>query len=228
MATVSASTTKTALEPEERFVLRNVGWSGYEALLAMIGDGHTRVTYDRGDAELMSPSHHHDYYKVILGHIVATITEELGIDCHDTGSTTWKKPLEDRGLEPDQCFYLKNIDNIPHKLGAIDLSVDPPPDLAIEIEITRSVLDHMGVYAALGIPEVWRFDGDTLLIERLGPDSRYTHVPASIELPPVSPVEIVHWVREAEGTWSRTRWNRAFREWVRAEVLPRWRGNRED
>ncbi len=228
MATVSASTTKTALEPEERFVLRNVGWSGYEALLAMIGDGHTRVTYDRGDAELMSPSSDHDDYAELIGDIVKAVAGELRVPYKSLRSTTWRKRSKERGLEADNCFYLASFPRIQGKRERFDLTVDPPPDLAVEVEISRSELDRMSVYAGLGVPEVWRFDGETLTIERLQDNGEYGTVERSAELPMVTPEEVVHWIKLAENNADQCEWDRNLREWVRAEVLPRWRENRGD
>jgi Uma2 family endonuclease len=228
MATVSASTTKTTPEPEERFVLRNVGWSGYEALLQMIGDRHTRVTYDRGDAELMSPSRDHDLFAELIGDIIKEVCRGLRLPSQSLRSTTWRARAKERGLEADNCFYLKSLPRIRGKRGDLDLTVDPPPDLAIEIEISRSALDRMGVYASLGVPEVWRFDGETLTIERLQDNGSYATAERSVELPAISPEEVVHWAQRGEEIDDHTEWGCDLREWVRAEVLPRWRGNRED
>ena len=224
MTTVVAVPSKRALEGEQRVVLRGVGWGGYEALLAMIGDGRVRITYDRGDAELMSPSYHHENSKKLLGWMIETVAEELDIDYEAAGSTTWRKEAVDRGLEADECFYFTNLERIREKRNRIDLTVDPPPDLAVEVEISRSALSRMGVYAALGVPEVWRFDGETLVIERLGAGGEYQPVDLSPGLPELTPGEAARWVRLAETTASRVQWNRRFRAWVRAELLPRREG----
>jgi len=224
MATALEMKTKRALEGEQRVVLRGVGWGGYEALLTMIGDGHVRVTYDRGDAELMSPSRDHEAYSRLIGRVVDTVTEELGIPCQGLRSTTWRKKVKDRGLEADDCFYLSSLPRIRVKRGNLDLNSDPPPDLAIEVEITRSALSRMGVYAALGVPEVWRFDGEILVIGHLQPDGTYKAVAASPGLPEIAPDEVVRWVLAGEETEDHSDWNRRFRAWVRAELLPRREG----
>lgn len=207
------------LEPERRFVLRGVGWEGYEALLKMVGDGHVRLTCDGKDVELMSPSQDHDQFKRMIGRLIETLTLDLNLPCESLGSTTWRRRLKEQGLEPDECFYLANSERI---IGRkIDLTVDPPPDLAIEIEISRSALDRMGIYAALGVPEVWRFDGEQLTIELLQPDGTYQAVPASPSLPMLPPDEVVRWVEKGMGM-GQTPWLREFRDWVRAEVAPRF------
>jgi Uma2 family endonuclease len=222
MATAATPQPTRALEGERRFLLPGIGWEGYEALLKLIGDGRTRVTYDRGDAELMSPLYQHENFKKLFGRLIETLTEEQGIPCIGAGSTTWRKQSADRGLEPDECYYLANAGRVAGRLE-LDLTVDPPPDLAVEIEITRGTLDRMGVYAALGIPEVWRFDGDTLYIVLLQPDQTYRHAEVSRVLPAITADEVTHWIGLGR-TMDHTVWGRQFRAWVRDEVLPRVEG----
>jgi Uma2 family endonuclease len=202
-------------------VLRGVGWEGYETLMRLVGDGPVRLTYDRGDLELMSPSLDHEDYKNLLGRIIEAVTEELRIPCRGAGSTTWRKRARERGLEADECYYLANFARVRGKRGHLDLSIDPPPDLAVEVEISRSALDRMGVYAALGVPEVWRFDGEALAVHRLQPDGTYAVAPASPSLPMLAPGEVVRWLREAEALEDHSEWGRRFRDWVRDELAPR-------
>jgi Uma2 family endonuclease len=206
------------LIPEQRVVLSDMGWEGYEAMLKLIGDRPIRLTYDRGDLELMVPSLDHERYKSLLGRLIETLTLELDLPCDAAGSTTWRKQFEDRGLEPDECYYLSNAGRVAGR--KVDLSVDPPPDLAIEVEISRSALNRMGIYAALGVPEVWRFDGETLRVEQLQPDGTYREVAVSPSFPFLPLNEVVRWLRLAD-TMGQTPWLRQFREWVRDELGPR-------
>jgi Uma2 family endonuclease len=208
-------------EAEQRVVIRGVDWDGYEALLRLVGDGHVRITYDGEDAELMSPSYDHEDFKKMIARLIETLTLELNIPCQAAGSTTRRKRLKAKGLEPDECYYISNSERVAGR--RIDLTVDPPPDLAVEIEISRSALDRMAIYAALGVPEVWRYDGRTLRVERLRPDGTYAEVPASVELPSFPPGEVVRWLEKGRGQ-GQTAWLREFREWVRAELLPRHEG----
>jgi Uma2 family endonuclease len=203
------------LEPESRVVLHGVGWEGYETMLKLVGDRPVRLTYDRGDLELMVPSLDHERYKSLLGRLIETLTLELDLPCDAAGSTTWRKQLEDRGLEPDECYYLANAERVVGR--KVDLSVDPPPDLAIEIEISRSALDRLGIYAALGVPEVWRFDGEALRVEQLQADGTYQEVAVSPSFPFLPLNEVIRWLRRAE-TMGQTPWLRQFREWVREEL----------
>lgn len=218
MATTAAESRPKTRTPESRFVLYDVGWQGYETLLGLIGDRAIRLTYDRGSVEFMSPSQDHELYRLILGRIIDTLTEELFLPCIGAGSTTWRREDVDRGLEPDQCFYLANAGRVRGK--RIDLSVDPPPDLAIEIEISRSALDRMGIYAALGIPEVWRFDGESLRVERLQDDRTYAASEASLSFPFLPLGEIVRFLKLSE-SMDHGEWGRLFRGWVRDELAPR-------
>jgi Uma2 family endonuclease len=210
-----------SLVPEQRVIIRGIGWDGYEAILKLVGDQPVRLTYDRGDLELMAPSIDHEESKSLFGRIIETVTEELRIPCRAAGSTTWRKKAKERGLEADECYYIAAFPQVRGKRQEIDLIVDPPPDLAIEIEISRSALDRMGIYGALQVPEVWRFDGETLSIHHLQDDGMYAEVDTSPSLPFFHPGEIVDWLKQAEVIEDHSEWGRRFREWVRAELVPR-------
>jgi Uma2 family endonuclease len=219
MTTAVETTKPGTLMPEQRVVLRGVGWEGYETILALVGDQAVRLTYDRGDLELMSPSSDHEYFKTLLARLLETLVLDLKLPCEGAGSTTWRKKLKECGLEPDECYYLANSAQGAGR-KAINLNVDPPPDLAIEIEISRSALDRMGIYARLRVPEVWRFDGERLRVEQLQPDGTYAEASASAFLPFLPLDEVVRWIHLAEGQ-GQTPWLLAFREWVQNELIPR-------
>ena len=217
MATTTETRSRT-LDPESRFVIHNIDWDAYETMIALLGDRRgPRLTYDRGELELMAPSAEHEEYGKWLGRIIETVTEELRIPCRGMKSTTWRRKLKDRGLEPDECYYLARFPQVRGK-KKINLDVDPAPDLAIEIEISRSALDRMGIYAALGVSEVWRFDGETLTVEQLQPDGTYAVAAASLSLPMLPLEEVARWLRLAEEIEDHSEWNRRLREWVRLEL----------
>ena len=223
MATVTEHPATTSA-PEQRFVIRAVDWDWYEKLLELVGDrAAIRITYDRGNLELMSPALEHEDYKKLFGRFVETVTEELELPCRAAGSTTWKKRIADRGLEADESYYLANTHRMAGKREKVDLNVDPPPDLAIEIEISRSTLDRMAVYAALGVPEVWRFDGEALRVEQLH-DGAYAEVDHSSAFPFLRLDEIARWIAAAESAVDHSVWGRRLRQWVRDELLPRVQG----
>lgn len=210
----------------QRFVLSRVGWDGYQALLKLVGDRPIRITYDRGDVELMTPLSIHERYKRLIGRMIDVLTDEFDIDVMAAGSTTFNREDVDRGLEPDECYYFANAGRV-RDWRRIDLDVDPPPDLAIEIDITGSSLDRLNISAALRIPEVWRFDGETLIALLLQDDGTYMRAEKSLVLPFVPLGEIARFLREYESSID-THWARTFRAWVRDVLAPRVRGEGRD
>ncbi len=198
----------------QRFVFFHVSWDEYEAIRGLAGLRLTRMTYDRGILELMSPSMPHEEFARLFDILIQAVVEELDLPCLGLRSKTWKRKLLEKGIEADDCYYLANADRIVARGKKADLEVDPPPDLCIEVEITRSAVNKMGIYAALGVPEVWRFDGERLVVAVLGPNGTYAEATASLALPSLPVAEVVRLVREAEGM-DHTRWARLVRAWVR-------------
>ncbi len=147
-----------AVQPEQRLRLGAVEWSSYRAIADALRGRHVRVTYDQGNLELMTISRLHAQLSRLLGRLVFVLAEEAGKTLSSAGDMTCEREDLGRAVEPDECFY---IDNEPRMRGKveIDLSVDPPPDLAIEVEVSRSAASRLPIYAALGVPEVWRYDG---------------------------------------------------------------------
>src|SRR5437660_9856887 len=154
-----------------------------------------RLTYDRGELEIMSPLLEHDDDGRFLGDLVFVLTEELGMPLKRGGSTTLRRRLRRRGIEADECFWIANAHRMAGK-RRLDLRKDPPPDLAIEVDVTHSSLDRMGIYAALGVPEVWRLDGDTLTFHVLGLDGSYIESHASRSFPLVTPADLLNFLRQ--------------------------------
>jgi Uma2 family endonuclease len=210
---------KRALTPESRFVIYGLDWKGYETLLGLLGNQPgIHLSYDRGSVELMKGSQDHEQFSYLLGRVVGTLTDEFHLPCICLRCLTWRREILDRGLEADNCYYLANAPRVRGK--KIDLSVDPPPDLAIDIEISRGALDRMGIYAALRVPEIWRYDGETLRVELLQPDGTYAASETSMNFPFLPLDEVVRFLQQGEAM-DHTEWGRAFRAWVRAEVVPR-------
>ena len=225
MATATETTPATRAKPEvgeHRFIIYNVGWEGYEALLELFGDDGPRMNYSKGNVELMSPLIPHEQYSNLIGYMIECLTEELDIPRNALGSTTFKRRMADRGLEPDECYYIANAGRIRKHQRSPDLDVDPPPDLAIEIEITNSLLDKLGIYAGIGVPEIWRFDGEALIVLLLQPDGTYAESQTSASFPFLPMGEIVRFLHEYDPA-DETRWGRSFRAWVREVLLPIYR-----
>ncbi len=206
----------TAAPPEQRFLFYDMDWSFYDSLLERLGDRPVFVTYDRGNLEVMSPSRKHEAYAKLIGRLIETLTEELEIPLRSGRSTTFRRKDLDRGLEPDECYWLRNESRVRGKLE-LDLAHDSPPDLAVEVEISARLLDREGIYAALGVPELWRFDGERLRVSTLGPDGRYRPSAGSAALPGVPIPELERFLA-MWNTTDETTLVRAFREWVRHNV----------
>jgi Uma2 family endonuclease len=204
---------------EQRFRLSLVSWEKYEQMAAWFDGRHVRLTYDRGELELMTVSHAHEFGKHLLGILVMALVEELNIDIHGAGSMTFKREDLERGLEPDECYWIEHELEM-RDVGEYDSEMHPPPDLVLEVEVSRSVMNRMGIYTAMKVPEVWRFDGEKLtfwLLKR----GKHVESPVSRSLPMLSAEEIVRFVR-MKGTMSETRLLRTFRDWVREQQTLGW------
>jgi Uma2 family endonuclease len=213
----------TVLAPaDQRVVLRDVSWETYERLLA---DAPERVvpklTYDRGTLELMSPSSLHEQINRTLAEIVEVIAAELDQDYVNAGSTTFKRPDLGRGFEPDSCFYFRQAARMRGK-PEIDLASDPPPDLVIEIDLSSSSLSKLPLYAAAGIPEVWRYAGERIAIFHLIGTGYVEHA-ASLAFPRLTNIDLAAFLAEG-GSFSRPAWIRKLRAWARAQRQGRARG----
>lgn len=200
-------------QTENRVVLTNISWATFEALLADTDHRGSRFTYNRGVLEIMSPSSEHEWLGRLIGRMIEKFTEEMEIPIKSGGSTTLKDELKQLGLEPDECYYIANEPAV-RGLDEIDLGVSPPPDLAIEVDITTSSLDQLGIYAALGVPEVWICDGVNLKIYRLEGDGTYSMQARSPAFPTL-PTEIILDFLARRKQTDETSWIKSFRDWVR-------------
>jgi len=220
-----ASTPESRPAPPDgqRFLLQAVNWHTYETLLELLQDRLIRLTYDRGNLELMSPSYRHKGYAHWIGRFLDILTLELDIAIRACGSTTFRREDLDRGIEPDKCYYIRHA-AVLEGSDSIDLSRDPPPDLAVEIDISRSWLDRMGIYAALGIPEVWCFDGKTIRVYQLVPEGKYELRPASSAFPFLPLQELVPFLLQS-GQMNDTQLARSFLAWVRDRMASSWKGS---
>src|SRR5439155_7660604 len=140
----------------DRVIVRNVSWETYERLLKDLENSSLpRLAYDHGVLEIMSPHLEHESANRALAAIIEITLEELDLDFINAGSTTFKREDLERGFEPDSCFYVQRAAQIAGK-KRLDLTADPPPDLVLEIDITHPSLDKLSIFAAAGVPEVWR------------------------------------------------------------------------
>lgn len=168
--------------------LRQATWDEYVKLRDDDEYRNIRMTFDRGRLELMSPTSFHERPRVLLSQCLIAWALESPQKILCWGSTTFRREDLERGLEPDNCYYTQNYATILNH-EEIDLLVDPPPDLALEVDITSSSIDRMDIFAAMGVPEIWRWHDDTLQIYRLGASGVYSPVETSLALPGF-PVEL--------------------------------------
>jgi Uma2 family endonuclease len=223
-STETVPSTKQAMplsEPSQRLVLHGVSWATYQRLLDDFKDSHAaHFAYDRGVLEIMVLSTKHERPNRTLALLVEILAEELNMDIQRLGSTTFTREDLNKGFEPDSCFYLQNEGRIRGK-EEIDLTVDPPPDLVIEIDITSPSLNKFPIYAQLGVPEVWRYDGHQVQMFVLA-NGQYANIEQSAVFPPLSNAVVTQFLEESTKLRS-TAWLRRVRAWVRDQKKARRR-----
>ncbi|MBW4684303.1 MAG: Uma2 family endonuclease [Komarekiella atlantica HA4396-MV6] len=201
---------------EQRTVLHNVSWETFEALLRDTGeDRGSRFAYDCGTLEIMTPLFEHENPKSNFGNFIIALAEELGIEVRSAGSTTLKRKISKRGIEPDTCYYIQNELAIRGK-ETLDLETDPPPDLAIEIDITSSSVNKLGIYSALGVTELWRYNGQDLKFYQLI-EGQYVECEFSIAFPLVSRNDISRFIEQSKNI-GEIALLKSFRAWVREKI----------
>jgi Uma2 family endonuclease len=213
-----ASPLKPVSPPERsHVVLNSVPWSSYVIIGEALQDrSGLHITFDRGSLEIMTLSPEHEGGSSLLNRLLEILAEEMNLPMINLGSTTFQREDLDRGLEPDRCYYIANLAKM-RGVRRIDLNRDPPPDLAVEVEVSRSVLNRLAIYAALRVPEVWRFDGNAIQVLRLNEAGSYDAVPRSPTFPAVTPEELLPFIRQG---WDEddTTMARAFRKWIRSRL----------
>ncbi|MGI8503942.1 MAG: Uma2 family endonuclease [Hassallia sp.] len=207
-------TTRTA--SQQRVVLRNISWQTFEIMLTDMGEDRvSRMTYDQGILEIMTPLLSHEHWNRLIERLIFVIGEELNLEIFPAGSTTFKREDLRRGVEPDSSYYIQNERLVRNKTE-INLNNDPPPDLVVEVDLTNSSLDKFQIYASLGIPELWRYDEGVLQIYQLqeGEYLECNNSPTFTQLPLT---KIPQFLEESQriGVMGMTR---NFRNWVRERI----------
>lgn len=206
---------RLSVPPGQRVLLKDVSWQEFETILEEMGEHRaSKLAYDKGTLEIMNPLPEHEANKEIIGDLVKALLEELDIEFLTLGSTTFKNQDMAQGIEPDQCFYIQNEAVVRGK-KRIDLAFDPPPDLAIEIDVTSRT--HPSLYEALKVPELWRFEKGKLQINVLVDDS-YVESNSSPNFPGLPLIEVIPNYVEQSQIVGRNRTWRALRTWVRESV----------
>ena len=209
----------TSSEPVQRLRLSVVPWSSYEAILHAFDGRRLRITYDRGELEIMTISGEHEHYKYLLRRMIEMVAFVLHISIVGGGSLTFRRESLERGLEPDECYWIQNAKRA--NIKEYDAAVDPPPDLALEIDITSTSVPRLPIYAALRVPEVWRYDDTGLIVHHLGRTGKYT-VKNRSRVFPLLPMDGVRRFMSMAETMDDADWLQTFHDWVRDTVAPRY------
>jgi Uma2 family endonuclease len=212
-------TLATPIPPaENRVILSGIDWPTYVTISDALPDRNIRITYDRGDMEIMTVSGIHDRLKSLVALLVAIAAEELGREVACFGSFTHRREDIERAIEPDSCFYIATVAAVLGKRN-IDLEKDPPPDLAVEVEISRSLIDRLAILQALGVNEIWRLDEQRMRVSVLGA-SGYEEVAQSPSFPELSVREIPRFldIGIARGDVVMMK---EFRKWLRKSKKPK-------
>lgn len=205
----------SSLDTESSLILRGVSWATYESLLSDFRNNNAvHFAYDQGVLEIMAPSAKHEEPNRTFSLVVDLITGELDIEVRRLGSTTFTRKDLSKGFEPDSCFYIQNVERV-HEKEEIDLTVDPPPDLVIEIDLTSSSLNKLPIYAAVKVPEVWRYQGGRVRIFRRD-DEHYTEVARSVVLPSLTSAFLTQLLEESR-TMRSPAWLRRVQAWARTQ-----------
>ncbi|MBW4650335.1 MAG: Uma2 family endonuclease [Kastovskya adunca ATA6-11-RM4] len=206
----------TSTNAEQRTLLQNISWETFESLLKETGeDRNSRFAYDCGTLEIMTPLYEHESYKIQFDRLIFTLAEELDVGIKSAGSMTLKREIVNRGIEPDNCYYIQNEPAVRNK-KEFNLETDPPPDLAIEIDITSSSINKLGIYAALGVSELWIYDGQVLKFYQLTRE-KYVEGEFSCVFPLVSVTQMNGFIEQSQKT-GEIALLKSFRAWVRDKI----------
>ena len=217
-----------SVSADQHFRWFNLGWERYLGLLEVRGGKRRpRIIYLDGDAQFVTISNIHEAMVERLAMFVREVVVGLDIPCLATRETTFKRRDQEAGIESDDSFYLANYRSIAAKFaeGTIDMDVDPPPDLALEIEYANPAKHAVEILRRLGVPEVWVRKRNGLRFLILGEDGQYAEAERSLSFPFLSVAEVLEWI-ERPGMDSSTQWVKELRRWVQDVLVPRVRGQR--
>lgn len=212
----SAIDKRTGPRGEQRILMHDIDWATYKRISEALGERHFRLSYDGWNLEIMTKSSTHCWLSRLLGLFVLVLTEECNVTRLSCGDMTCDRDDLERGLEPDECFYLVNEARVRGK-HPINLQSDPPPDLAIEIDLTTDSRRRFGIYAKIGVPEIWRYDGKTATIYQRQAEGQYVAVERSRYFTLLTAPDLTRFLGQREQV-EEGALLRSFREWVRSQV----------
>jgi Uma2 family endonuclease len=202
-----------APEALEHVVFYDVSWTAYEKILEAFEERRLPHTYVDGTLELMTISHEHEWTNAILGRFIENLSIELKVRITSSGSTTLRRQLKQRGLEPDKSYYIANYAAV-RGLKRINLNRHPPPDLVVEVDVTHKSLDRLEPYARLGVPEIWQHGSKGIRFLKRVSESSYRVVKRSVSFPVIGSDDIQRFLNLA-GELDEFDLVNAFVEWAR-------------
>lgn len=210
-----------SLVPKQQFVFDDLSWQQYEKLLESLGERRLRHTFAEGSLEVVTPSYGHESSKSLVGGFVEMMCRHCRLPRRSAGSTTMKKQQWERGLEPDECFYIgKQSATAMRGKEEFDADKDPPPDLVIEVDVTATSKHRIEMYRRMGVPEVWRCKNYAVTFLGLGKDRRYRAIKRSRHFPFLSSERLTQFV-ELRHELDDTELELQFEEWVREQIKPK-------
>lgn len=216
MVTTTSNPVEQQVTPENRVILKGVSWSTFKALLADVGDDRAwRIAYDRGVLEIRMPLEEHEEPKRLIESFVEAIVDELEIELRSLGSLTLEREELSRAVEPDSCFYIQNESLVRGR--NINLPNDPPPDLVLESDYTNSSVNKLTIYASLGVPEIWRYQRQSLQVYQLV-EGKYQKCDRSLAFPLLPVAEIPGFIEQSRTLGQRSA-VRLFRQRIREILL---------
>lgn len=203
------------LTPEATLTLRGIGWETYEELLEAVGEAPPlRISYSDGVLQIMTVSFEHEYFSECLDHLMAVVRLVLGVKILAFGRATMKRQQKLKGAEPDACFYVTNANALGSRFR-LDLDTDPPPDIVIEVDVHHESKSKFPIYAALGVPELWHYDGTVVEIYQLQA-GQYAAVRMSPALPVLTNQTLTDFLARCQDD-NQSDALLAFAEWLRAQ-----------
>jgi Uma2 family endonuclease len=198
--------------PGQRLILDNISWQEFEEILEDLGEHrHSHIAYYRGVLEFRMPLPGHERAKVLISHLLVVLLEELNLEWESLGSTTFKSQVMQVGIEPDDCFYIQNYQAMIGK-QRLDLTVDPVPDLAIEVDFTS--VTQVSCYEVLRVPEIWCYKKGKLEISVLE-NGQYVNALMSRVFPSIPVIEGITLCLEKSEEMPMSALRREFREWLK-------------
>lgn len=208
MATVAAE-----IHSDQRVVFHDVPWAVYAGLLEARGEGHVRLTYHRGALEIMTLSKWHEILSELLGNFVKVLTREYGLEVQSAGSMTMHAEELQSGGEADKSYYIRH-EQFVREREEYDPAIDPPPDLAVEVDLSSSSSRRMLVFAELGIPELWQYDGERLVFKALGDDGKYHRIEKSLSFAGLAASDLEGFIHR-RGTLGENALDDELAKWIR-------------